>query len=798
MSFGKNDITGAVSGFTGIYVWDAQGKLKVIGGGTPPPPAPVVWGSITGLVTNQTDLINYLGLNFYPLSSNPAGYLTQLVADGLYYPLTSNPSGFITAAALAGYVPTTRTLTINGTTYDLSADRSWTIAAGGTVTSIGLTVPSAFSVTPSTITTSGTFVITGAGTISQYIDGTGTLQAFPTIPAQYNPTAGTGISITGAYPNQTISNTLPDQTVVLTAGTGISTSGTYPNFTITNTSPSLGGTVTSVQLAAGTGISLSGTNPITTSGTITVTNSAPDQIVVLTAGTAISITGTYPNFGIANTAPDQIVSLGTTGTGFAVTGTYPSFTLQNTLPDQTVVLTAGTGISVTGTYPSFTINNTSPGAGGGGTGGRNYYLNGGTVQGTFGAITDMREMSPIPVVGTNVDFTINADGYIKSFITDAGDPNQTVIPAGNWNFELWFSASSGGGSPQFWVEVSKWNGSAFTLIATSSGAPESITNGTATDLYFTALAVPQTTLTSSDRLAVRVYVIHSGRTITLHTQDSHLCQIITTFPSGLVSLNGLTGSVQTLSTGTTGTDFGITSSGIDHAFNLPVASATNTGKLSSGDWTAFNGKVPPTRTLTINGTALDLSADRSWSVGTVTSVSGAGTAFGLTLTGTVTGSGNITLGGTLAVPIANITATGTPSATTFLRGDGSWATPAGGGGDTATIGATIDGSGGTITVGQKGYIQIPYACTINSWRIIANASGSIVIDIWKTAAPTIPTVANTITGSALPTLSSQQTAASSTLTGWTTSVAANDIIGFNVNSATKVSWVILQLLVTKI
>jgi len=95
-------------------------------------------------------------------------------------------------------------------------------------------------------------------------------------------------------------------------------------------------------------------------------------------------------------------------------------------------------------------------------------------------------------------------------------------------------------------------------------------------------------------------------------------------------------------------------------------------------------------------------------------------------------------------------------------------------------------------------IQIPYACTIDSWRIIANASGSIVVDVWKAAAPTIPTVANTITGSALPTLSTQQTAASSTLTGWTTSVAANDIIGFNVNSATTVSWVILQIFVTKI
>ena len=152
--------------------------------------------------------------------------------------------------------------------------------------------------------------------------------------------------------------------------------------------------------------------------------------------------------------------------------------------------------------------------------------------------------------------------------------------------------------------------------------------------------------------------------------------------------------------------------------------------------TGLATKVPSTRTITINGNTQDLSADASWTIAA--------------------------------------------------------------GGTSATIGATIDGSGGTITVGQKGYVQIPYDCTINSWRIIANAAGSIVIDVWKTAAPTIPTVANTITGSAKPTLSSQQTAASSTLTGWTTSVAANDIIGFNVDSATTVSWVILQLLVTKI
>jgi hypothetical protein len=55
-------------------------------------------------------------------------------------------------------------------------------------------------------------------------------------------------------------------------------------------------------------------------------------------------------------------------------------------------------------------------------------------------------------------------------------------------------------------------------------------------------------------------------------------------------LNGLTAQVQNFATGTSGTDFGISSASSTHTFNLPTASASNRGALSSGDWTTFNGK----------------------------------------------------------------------------------------------------------------------------------------------------------------------------------------------------------------
>jgi hypothetical protein len=110
----------------------------------------------------------------------------------------------------------------------------------------------------------------------------------------------------------------------------------------------------------------------------------------------------------------------------------------------------------------------------------------------------------------------------------------------------------------------------------------------------------------------------------------------------------------------------------------------------------------------------------------------------------------------------------------------------------------IDGGGSAITTGIKGDLELPYAATVIRATTLCDQSGSIVIDVWKdTYANFPPTVADTITASAKPTVSSAVKGQVTTLTGWTTSLSAGDILRFNVDSATTVTRCTVSLVVEK-
>ena len=344
-----------------------------------------------------------------------------------------------------------------------------------------------------------------------------------------------------------------------------------------------------------------------THGTVTV------GVPAFAGGTLMYLSATTPGAltNVAPTSPDivrpvmMVVDNGSQGIVFlslvdssASSGTVtsvdltmpPAFAVSgNPITGAGTLAVTGAGVASQYVRGDGTLANFPSSLGGGAS--TSYYLNGSVNQGVFGGNT-YYEMNRTPIFGPGTNFNISTNGYIASFITDANDPSQLLIPAGNWNFELFFSASSGGGSPNFYVELYKYDGVTFTLIASTSTTPEGITGGTAIDAYLMPLAVPATTLALTDRLAVRVYVNNSGRTITLHTEGSNLCQVITTFTTGITALNGLTDQVQNLNTGTSGSDFGISSAGNTHTFNLPVASATDTGKLSNTDWSSFDARIP--------------------------------------------------------------------------------------------------------------------------------------------------------------------------------------------------------------
>jgi hypothetical protein len=128
--------------------------------------------------------------------------------------------------------------------------------------------------------------------------------------------------------------------------------------------------------------------------------------------------------------------------------------------------------------------------------------------------------------------------------------------------------------------------------------------------------------------------------------------------AGATTNTGTVTSVAALTLGTTGTDVsstvatGTTTPVI--TLNIPTASATNRGALSSTDWGIFNGK----------------QAAGAYLTSAVTSVGGTGTVSGLTLTGTVTSTGSLTLGGTLALGSLNTLGTAAGLSATLIVGSG--------------------------------------------------------------------------------------------------------------------------------
>lgn len=150
----------------------------------------VAYSTTTPAITLTTSITGLLKGNGTAISAATSGTDYAPATSGTSILKGNGSGGFSNATSGTDYAPATSGTSIlygngSGGFSNVSIGTGLSFS-GGTlsntgVTSVGMTVPSAFNVSPSTITTTGTFAITGAGATTQYVRGDGTLGVFPAI-----------------------------------------------------------------------------------------------------------------------------------------------------------------------------------------------------------------------------------------------------------------------------------------------------------------------------------------------------------------------------------------------------------------------------------------------------------------------------------------------------------------------------------------------------------------------------------------------------------------------------------------
>ena len=106
---------------------------------------------------------------------------------------------------------------------------------------------------------------------------------------------------------------------------------------------------------------------------------------------------------------------------------------------------------------------------------------------------------------------------------------------------------------------------------------------------------------------------------------------------------------------------------------------------------------------------------------------------------------------------------------------------------TRTINVMIDSGSTIITTGSKGFLNIDVTGTIESWMLVSQTVGNIVIDIQKTNYSNFPNGFTSIVGTEFPLLSNQAKNRDESLTTWDTQITAGDILDFKVLACTGIS-----------
>jgi hypothetical protein len=471
------------------------------------------------------------------------------------------------------------------------------------------------------------------GNTGKYLTTNGTDTSWATNPlgtvTSVNLTASTGISVSGGpittSGSITVTNTAPDQTVVLNAGTGISTSGTYPNFTITNTNPSLGGDVVGPASSTDNAIARfdTTTGKLLQNSVVTVGDTgAVSGVTTLSASTSVTtpIVQATNSAGLSlrNSAGTTQISMGggggdnvTIAVATNINGANAQIDISPTGTGHVHIKPTGTGSLEIAPTNVGTINNMSVGA----------------TTASTGAFT-----------------TLSASG------TTTLNGNQIISVTDNSNAALRITQLGTGNA----------------LLVEDSSNPDStpfvITNAGNVGIGTTASSFPLTVEVPTEATTAAVFRIAQSAT---PTGEWNALQINANAQSieQPVHLNWDWDSIAN----------GVSIAGVKESTTAArLQFYTMTGDVKSeririgsvGQFGIGGANYGTSGQVLTSGGA---SAAPSWTTpttGTVTSVGGTGTVSGISLSGTVTSTGNLTLGGTLDLSSPPVIGNTTPAAIT--------------------------------------------------------------------------------------------------------------------------------------
>jgi hypothetical protein len=735
-----------------------------------------------------------------PVTSGGTGVTTKTGTGDVV--LSSSPSlvtpslGSATATSINGitFTPTTATIGLaNNSSLLTVGGYSTTIATTGTT---NITLPTTGTLVNSAVTTLSS--LTSVGTI-----GTGTWSGLFGSVSGANLTNLTAANLTGTIPSTVLVNSsvyLGTTPITLNRGSG----------SLTLTSVNIDGYAQSLKSAS------------TTINVSSATAPSANQVLMATSSTAATwqsisltsaVTGTLP---VANGGTGVTTK---TGTGSVVLSTSPtvttslvtdstSFDLINTTATSVNFAKAATAVSMGASSGTTTINhdlyvsgNITFGGGANQLSATNLSVDDALI---YIAANNSSDIVDIGLVGAYDTGTHIHTGLVrdatdkvwKLFSGIAAEPTTTVDFTGATYDNLkigGLTASTGSFS-------STITGTQLTSTVATGTAPFVVTSTTPVSNlniggYSSALKSSTTTVDVSAATAPsNGQVLTATSSTTAIWKDAPTANLT---PTAIKSANYTANAFELVRANSTSGSFTITlpTSPVDGTvigiIDLYNKFSTNNVTISAGSGNTVESSI--SLVLDIDGAFASFvytTATSDWKIqqtpmsgGTVTSVGGTGTVNGISLSGTVTASGNLTLGGTLTGVDLTSAVTGTlpvlngGTGVTTKTGTGNLVlstspvltTPSLGVASATSInGLTVSSTTGTLTLA-------------NSSSLITSGGYSTTITTTGTTSVTLPT-SGTLVNSAVTTLSSLTSVGTISTGTWSGSFGA--VTGANLTNLT--------------